>query len=477
MFSSSNGLLASLALKAKAMAQGVSEAEMKVFEATNEDKWGPHGNDMKEIARLADDYERGQLVMNAIWQRLQEQDENWRLCYKALLLCDYLIRQGPMRCVDEFCRNITVFERLRDDFAYKDQDGRDQGVNVRQRARDVAALLSDPSRIQVERAKARSNAGKYIGVSAADMTRGGGAYGGSSSARSHHTPSSSGYDSPSSVSGRGGGSHLQDQAYSGSQGLAGSAFAAEASVKPGHQRTMSLGMPAIGHASSLGSLAGREGGSAGGGGVEDPFEATRRRIERLKQQTSTPNSPALAAHVDASFEGGAPLTGGINMDASPNLFPDNSKVRPGPKRLSEVKVNPAIAAAFGGLAITPDASTARGGSGATPLSSKGAPTSATPPYPKPHRASTTARAAEQPPHHRPPRRPAALGRPSTTAPASSSSSPATSGVGCVCRSPLRSHPCPCGLQRCGPSPWACHRGTQASSSHPSALYQTCCGPL
>ncbi|GFH27351.1 ENTH domain-containing protein, partial [Haematococcus lacustris] len=63
---------------------------------------------------------------NAIWQRLQEQDENWRLCYKALLLCDYLIRQGPMRCVDEFCRNITVFERLRDDFAYKDQDGRDQ---------------------------------------------------------------------------------------------------------------------------------------------------------------------------------------------------------------------------------------------------------------------------------------------------------------------------------------------------------------
>ncbi|KAJ9515479.1 hypothetical protein QJQ45_016481 [Haematococcus lacustris] len=359
MFSSSNGLLASLALKAKAMAQGVSEAEMKVFEATNEDKWGPHGNDMKEIARLADDYERGQLVMNAIWQRLQEQDENWRLCYKALLLCDYLIRQGPMRCVDEFCRNITVFERLRDDFAYKDQDGRDQGVNVRQRARDVAALLSDPSRIQVERAKARSNAGKYIGVSAADMTRGGGAYGGSSSARSHHTPSSSGYDSPSSVSGRGGGSHLQDQAYSGSQGLAGSAFAAEASVKPGHQRTMSLGMLAIGHASSLGSLAGREGGSAGGGGVEDPFEATRRRIERLKQQTSTPNSPALATHMDASFEGGAPLTGGINMDASPNLFPDNSKVRPGPKRLSEVKVNPAIAAAFGGLAITPDASTAR----------------------------------------------------------------------------------------------------------------------
>jgi hypothetical protein len=34
-------------MQAKALAQGISEIELKVLEATNADKWGPHGNDMK----------------------------------------------------------------------------------------------------------------------------------------------------------------------------------------------------------------------------------------------------------------------------------------------------------------------------------------------------------------------------------------------------------------------------------------------
>lgn len=36
-----------------------------------------------------------------IWQRLQETDANWRLCYKALLLCEHLIKQGPLVCLAE----------------------------------------------------------------------------------------------------------------------------------------------------------------------------------------------------------------------------------------------------------------------------------------------------------------------------------------------------------------------------------------
>ncbi len=39
--------LLDLRSQAKAFAAGVSEIELKVLEATNEDKWGPHGNDMK----------------------------------------------------------------------------------------------------------------------------------------------------------------------------------------------------------------------------------------------------------------------------------------------------------------------------------------------------------------------------------------------------------------------------------------------
>jgi epsin len=52
---------------------------------------------------------------------------------------------------------------------------------VRQKAKDVRALLQDDDRIREERARAKRNRGKFTGVSAAEMRRGGGGGGGSSS--------------------------------------------------------------------------------------------------------------------------------------------------------------------------------------------------------------------------------------------------------------------------------------------------------
>ena len=41
--------------------------------------------------------------MSVISQRLQERDENWRLCYKALLLLEFLCKQGPLVGVHSPC--------------------------------------------------------------------------------------------------------------------------------------------------------------------------------------------------------------------------------------------------------------------------------------------------------------------------------------------------------------------------------------
>jgi epsin len=49
-------------------------------------------------------------------------------------------------------------------FQFIDQNGKDQGINVRNRAKELADLLSDVERIRAERKKARSNKAKYIGV-------------------------------------------------------------------------------------------------------------------------------------------------------------------------------------------------------------------------------------------------------------------------------------------------------------------------
>jgi hypothetical protein len=175
-------------LQAKALAQGISEIELKVLEATNSDKWGPHGNDMKgvhqgsltwkahhtkvpragmwapcfstssitpncpqhvsfpvlyscytEIAQACNDPEKFYLVMNALWGRLQERDENWR-CVTALSaevdICIHLemmLRQERQNrgsvpaCVSLQCmREHFVFEQqeyMRKPPVFKQQHG------------------------------------------------------------------------------------------------------------------------------------------------------------------------------------------------------------------------------------------------------------------------------------------------------------------------------------------------------------------
>jgi hypothetical protein len=51
-------LATQLANKAKALALNVSDIELKVLEATNEEPWGPHATAMREIARAAEDPEK-----------------------------------------------------------------------------------------------------------------------------------------------------------------------------------------------------------------------------------------------------------------------------------------------------------------------------------------------------------------------------------------------------------------------------------
>lgn len=67
-------------------------------------------------------------------------------------------------------------------FHYIDQDGKDQGINVRNRAQELAKLLSDVDAIRTERKKARTNRNKYGGVQGGATIGGGfssgGRYGG-----------------------------------------------------------------------------------------------------------------------------------------------------------------------------------------------------------------------------------------------------------------------------------------------------------
>ncbi|KAL7620885.1 Epsin-3, clathrin recruitment and traffic between the Golgi and endosome [Parahypoxylon ruwenzoriense] len=108
-------------------------------------------------------------IMPMIYRRFTEKSaEEWRQIYKSLQLLEFLIKHGSERVIDDARGHITLLKMLRQ-FHYIDQNGKDQGINVRNRAKELAELLGDVDRIRAERKKARANKTKYTGVEGGSM--------------------------------------------------------------------------------------------------------------------------------------------------------------------------------------------------------------------------------------------------------------------------------------------------------------------
>jgi len=99
-----------------------------------------------------------------IYKRFTEKSaEEWRQIYKALQLLEFLVKNGSERVIDDARSHLTLLKMLRQ-FHFIDPNGKDQGINVRNRAKELTELLSDVERIRTERKKARSTRQKYTGV-------------------------------------------------------------------------------------------------------------------------------------------------------------------------------------------------------------------------------------------------------------------------------------------------------------------------
>ncbi|XP_075771299.1 epsin-1 isoform X4 [Pelodiscus sinensis] len=143
----------SLRRQMKNIVHNYSEAEIKVREATSNDPWGPSSSLMSEIADLTYNVVAFSEIMSMIWKRLNDHGKNWRHVYKAMTLMEYLIKTGSERVAQQCKENIYAVQTLKD-FQYVDRDGKDQGVNVREKAKQLVALLRDDERLKEERAHA-----------------------------------------------------------------------------------------------------------------------------------------------------------------------------------------------------------------------------------------------------------------------------------------------------------------------------------
>ncbi|KAJ5095686.1 Golgi to endosome transport protein (Ent3) [Penicillium alfredii] len=140
-----------------------TEMESKVREATNNDPWGASTTLMQEIANGTHSYQLLNEIMPMIYKRFTDKSaEEWRQIYKSLQLLEFLVKNGSERVVDDARSHMSLMRMLRQ-FHYIDMNGKDQGINVRNRSSELVKLLGDVDTIRAERKKARANRNKFGG--------------------------------------------------------------------------------------------------------------------------------------------------------------------------------------------------------------------------------------------------------------------------------------------------------------------------
>ncbi|XP_022662222.1 clathrin interactor 1-like isoform X2 [Varroa jacobsoni] len=124
---------------------------------------------MQEISQATFSYESFPEVMGMLWRRLLEDNKRvWRRVYKGLLLLDYLVKNGSERVVTSAREHIYDLRSL-ENYTFVDEMGKDQGVNVRNRVKDLIEVIQDDDRLRAERKKAKKSKDKYIGLSGEAM--------------------------------------------------------------------------------------------------------------------------------------------------------------------------------------------------------------------------------------------------------------------------------------------------------------------
>uniref|UniRef100_A0A1I8ILY0 ENTH domain-containing protein n=1 Tax=Macrostomum lignano TaxID=282301 RepID=A0A1I8ILY0_9PLAT len=136
----------------KNIVHNYSDAQVKVREATSNDPWGPSSTLMSEISDMTNNVMAYTEIMSMIWKRLNDKNKNWRHVYKALVLLEYIIKTGSEKVAQQCKENLFAIQSLRD-FQYT-EEAKDHGLNVREKAKHLVALLKDDEKLKAERQSA-----------------------------------------------------------------------------------------------------------------------------------------------------------------------------------------------------------------------------------------------------------------------------------------------------------------------------------
>ncbi|GAA6004487.1 hypothetical protein JCM10207_000749 [Rhodosporidiobolus poonsookiae] len=148
---------------AKNSIKGYSDTQTKVRDATSNDPWGPSGTQMSEIAALTFNQNDFVEIIEMLDKRLNDKGKNWRHVFKSLTVLDYILHAGSENVVQYFRENLYIVKTLKE-FQYIDEVGKDQGANVRQKAKDITNLLLDEKRMKSQRASRKDMRNRMAGA-------------------------------------------------------------------------------------------------------------------------------------------------------------------------------------------------------------------------------------------------------------------------------------------------------------------------
>ncbi|KAJ9097559.1 hypothetical protein QFC19_006733 [Naganishia cerealis] len=155
---------------AKNYTKGYSDTQTKLRDATSNDPWGPSGTQMNELAQLTYNQNDFVEIMEMLDKRLNDKGKNWRHVFKASLAY-YFLHAGSENVVIYFKDNIYIIKTLKE-FVYVDEEQKDVGANVRQKAKDITNLLQDDDRLRRERRSQGAMRDRMLGGIAESGLRG-----------------------------------------------------------------------------------------------------------------------------------------------------------------------------------------------------------------------------------------------------------------------------------------------------------------
>ncbi|KAJ3274293.1 hypothetical protein HDV01_003137 [Terramyces sp. JEL0728] len=145
----------------KAIGKGYSDLELKVRQATCNDTWGPSGSLLQEICQYSYNERDFVVIMHVLDKRMNDSGKNWRHVFKALTVLKYLLENGSEMTIQHAKDNLHVIKTLKE-YQYVDEEGRDQGANVRNIVKELILLLNDESMLR-ERRQGRGQLNERMG--------------------------------------------------------------------------------------------------------------------------------------------------------------------------------------------------------------------------------------------------------------------------------------------------------------------------